>query len=196
MDNDILKKFINCGLMEDTRQNVVAKTLLTDIISRASGEAVTDSIYESSTAAYDTNKSLPYLAVGYFEGKGGHLLVFNESCTEVAFELNTDSLSRFVPSPEVKQLLQACVARIKFQAYAIERHIVDLFTSDLHYGTEDHIEEEFDTHLQEFLKDLDHIASRPVLEAFPLKLDYKGRILSYLIEYEGNMDNIHPIHAE
>lgn len=200
LDESLLNDFISGNVnINDIGQNTIAKRLVEYAIMDAMGKKIPDDCpYDHFNIAHNNNvdDGLHYVVLGGLKNdSGGHLLRFSEDCTQVAFDANS-KLNKFKPSLELVKYLQACVQRIKAQADVAETVFVDDFTSTIHYGTEEQIEQEFDEFITKKCDSLSRGVRQHIRNAFPFKFNYKGRILQYLIEHDGNMDNIHPIHKD
>lgn len=189
MDPELLKAFIERSGSKSISDNLMAKKLIEFIIEDSVKDALPEKCpYDYVQLVYDKGE---YIALGKLKGdKGGHILKFNEDLSSVGFDTNK-GMNYFQPAEPIKELLKACVQNIKSQATYIENLIAKDYTKEVRFGNLDYLEKEFETFVKCKEMDMEEGNDRPLRNAFPVKFDFKGRLLEYLSEHEGNMANVH-----
>lgn len=193
MDPELLKTFIAGGSASSISDNVMANKLIEFIImDSVQGDLPEKCPYQYVQLVYDgRNEVEKYLAIGKLKSdKGGHILKFNEDLTSVGFDTN-NGMNYFQPAEPVRKLLEACVQNLKGQASYIEDMIVKDYTREVRFGNLNYLEKEFETFLKCREMDMEENNDRPLRDAFPVKFNFKGRLLEYLSDHKGNMANVH-----
>lgn len=115
-------------------------------------------------------------------GKDSHVISLQYDKTNIKFIDGTI----FKPTPEVSKLYDTLVTKMDATGQLITSKVVAAYTSQLHYGNNDFLTQEY----LEFADKLLSASDPDIRKMYPIDLNVSNDIIAYLYKYGGKLENI------
>lgn len=194
------KDFLNLpkdNLAELLNMGRVALQMTRLVISSVSGEEVESSEFQEVRLNYD-HEDKRYSLIGvqddgfidlsFQDPKEPYFLKWEEGKDE------PNKIPVLVKHSQLIDGLTICKRIVDSKAAGVEEALVREYTSQIVYGTNEYLENEFKSFARQRILEISKCKNiKDAVNKLPFKFNFKNRIYDYLKENKGNMSNVHVI---
>ena len=194
MKNKYLLQLAKDELLDNLYKNRliyrVANAVL--LVMMTGGELPEDHEFTGATITYDRDDRSYRMVAN--DDDGGYVIKFRDPEHPVIVVLSANKEYPLkVPMSITVDAVKACKAHFDALTERMEQLLVKEFTSSLHYGNSEYLENEFKEFARDYLEKICTGSAKDTVHSFPFKLNFKSRLLDYLQENGGDINNIKTI---